>query len=52
MKARFSTKELFRLREEFNTIDADRSGFVDGEELKVLLTILNDSRVPSEEQVR
>ena len=48
----FSEPELFRLREEFNDVDADRSGYIDDEELKVLLTILNDSKVPSESEVR
>jgi Ca2+-binding EF-hand superfamily protein len=48
----FSEVELFRLREEFNEVDADRSGYIDDEELKVLLTILNDSKVPSESEVR
>ena len=44
--------ELFQLREEFNNVDADRSGYIDDEELKVLLTILNDSKVPTEAEVR
>ena len=41
----FTDSELFSLREEFNNVDADRSGYIDDDELKVLLTILNDSKV-------
>lgn len=48
----FTDKELFRLREEFNDVDADRSGYIDDDELKILLTLLNDSKVPSEDEVR
>lgn len=36
----------------FNNVDADRSGFVDADELKVLLTLMNDSKVPTESEVR
>jgi FK506-binding protein 1 len=52
VRASFTDKELFRLREEFNDVDADRSGYIDNDELKILLTILNDSKVPSEDEVR
>jgi Ca2+-binding EF-hand superfamily protein len=48
----FTDLELFHLREEFNNVDADRSGFIDDEELKVLLTLMNDSKVPTESEVR
>jgi len=48
----FTDSELFSLREEFNNVDADRSGYIDDDELKVLLTILNDSKVPTESEVR
>jgi hypothetical protein len=48
----FTEPEMFRLREEFNDVDADRSGFIDEDELKVLLTLLNDGKVPSEAAVR
>jgi len=48
----FTDQELFKLREEFNDVDADRSGYIDDDELKILLTILNDSKVPSEDEVR
>jgi len=52
VRASFTDKELFHLREEFNDVDADRSGFIDDDELKVLLTLLNDSKVPTEAEVR
>jgi len=52
VRSSFSEVELFKLREEFNEVDADRSGYIDDEELKVLLTLLNDSKVPSESEVR
>jgi len=52
VRSSFSVVELFKLREEFNEVDADRSGYIDDEELKMLLTLLNDSKVPSESEVR
>ena len=48
----FTDLELFHLREEFNNVDADRSGYIDDDELKVLLTLMNDSKVPTESEVR
>jgi len=52
VRRHFTDQELFKLREEFNSVDADRSGYIDDDELKVLLTVLNDSKVPSESEVR
>jgi len=45
VRRHFTDQELFKLREEFNSVDADRSGYIDDDELKVLLTVLNDSKV-------
>ena len=50
--AEFTKAELQKIRSQFNDVDEDRSGYIDENELRTLLTIVNNNVVPTAGEIR